>query len=424
MPTCAASVCGSRPMQEGGRLNGTTSYYLKLKNMKIARVKNQIIKFFIRNGNATNNDLAKEFALSVPTVSKIISEMMDEGFVNEYGKLETGEGRHPNLYGLNPDSAYFVGVDMMPDTVSMVLMNFRGDLVELSMDVPLKVENTEESLDALCGKVVEFINGLSVDKSKIGAVNLNISGRVNPFTGYSFSMFNFSEAPLTELLSEKIGCPVYIDNDSRAMAYGEYMKCDHSLVRNMLFINLSWGLGMGIIVNGKVYRGKSGYSGELGHVHAFDNEILCHCGKKGCLETQVSGRAFHRLVMECLQRGEASSLQKQFKANKPITYTDLIRAANYEDMLCCNVVETMGNQLGEHLAGIINIFNPDTVVIGGKMSLLGDMLVHHIRSGIMKYSLNLVNQDTRFCLSQLKEKAGVVGAAMLARSAVLGDNVQ
>ena len=125
-----------------------------------------------------------------------------------------------------------------------------------------------------------------------------------------------------------------------------------------------------------------------------------------------------------MQRGEASSLQKQFKANKPITYTDLIRAANHEDMLCCNVVETMGNQLGEHLAGIINIFNPDTVVIGGKMSLLGDMLVHHIRSGIMKYSLNLVNQDTRFCLSQLKEKAGVVGAAMLARSAVLGDNVQ
>ena len=307
MPTCAASVCGSRPMQEGGRLNGTTSYYLKLKNMKIARVKNQIIKFFIRNGNATNNDLAKEFALSVPTVSKIISEMMDEGFVNEYGKLETGEGRHPNLYGLNPDSAYFVGVDMMPDTVSMVLMNFRGDLVELSMDVPLKVENTEESLDALCGKVVEFINGLSVDKSKIGAVNLNISGRVNPFTGYSFSMFNFSEAPLTELLSEKIGCPVYIDNDSRAMAYGEYMKCDHSLVRNMLFINLSWGLGMGIIVNGKVYRGKSGYSGELGHVHAFDNEILCHCGKKGCLETQVSGRAFHRLVMECLWSGVAAT---------------------------------------------------------------------------------------------------------------------
>ena len=208
------------------------------------------------------------------------------------------------------------------------------------------------------------------------------------------------------------------------MAYGEYMKCDHSLVRNMLFINLSWGLGMGIIINGKVYRGKSGFSGELGHVHAFDNEVLCHCGKKGCLETQVSGRAFHRIVTEHLQRGEASLLQDKFKAGSPISYDDLLQAVAKDDMLCCNVVETMGNQLGEHIAGIINVFNPDTVVVGGLMSTLGDMLVHHIRSGIMKYSLSLVNQDTRICLSVLKEKAGVVGAAMLARTAVLGDNVR
>jgi predicted NBD/HSP70 family sugar kinase len=392
--------------------------------MKIDIIKNLIIKYFIANGNATNNDLAKEFSLSVPTVSKIIAEMTAEGTVNEFGKLETGEGRHPNLYGLNPDSGYFVGVDTLPDSVSLGLMNFRGDLVELSMNVPFKIENNEESLEALCKMVRDFIDGLDVNKKKVLAVCVNISGRVNPYSGYSYSMFNFSERPLTELLSSKIGYRVFIDNDSRAMAYGEYMKCDHSLVRNMLFINLSWGLGMGIIINGKVYRGKSGFSGELGHVHAFDNEVLCHCGKKGCLETQVSGRAFHRIVTEHLQRGEASLLQDKFKAGSPISYDDLLQAVAKDDMLCCNVVETMGNQLGEHIAGIINVFNPDTVVVGGLMSTLGDMLVHHIRSGIMKYSLSLVNQDTRICLSVLKEKAGVVGAAMLARTAVLGDNVR
>ena len=290
-------------------------------------------------------------------------------------------------------------------------MDFKGDLVDLQMNVPCCFENTPEALDGLCRVVNEFIEQLSIDKQKILNVHFNIPGRVNPQTGYSYSVFNFSETPLTKVLSDKVGYPVNIDNDSRAMAYGEFMKGCVKGEKNVLFLNVSWGLGMGIVINGRLYNGKSGYAGEFGHVHLFENEVLCHCGKKGCLETEASASAFYRIVTERLKNGESSLLQ-----DKSFTIDDVIEATNSEDVLCIDVVEEIGHKLGEALSALINIFNPELVVIGGSMALTGDYLLQPIKTAIRKYSLNLLIRDTCICLSKLKDKAGVIGACMLGRN--------
>ena len=231
------------------------------KDSKNVALKSRIVNYFIMNGNSTNNDLAKELGLSVPTVAKIIGEMCEDGFIDEYGKLETDEGRKPNLYGLNPNSGYFVGVDMVPDEVNIGLMNFRGDLIDLDT-IAYHQQNTMESLDELCNDVVSFIDKSKINKSKILNVNFNISGRVNPDTGYSYSIFNFSETSLCSLISEKIGYPVNIENDTRAMTYGEYMAGCVKGESNILFVNLSWGLGMGIIINGKTLEEWIDYNSE------------------------------------------------------------------------------------------------------------------------------------------------------------------
>lgn len=381
------------------------------KENKTDLTKNNIIKFYIANGNSTIYDLSQELNLSVPTTTKLVNEMCAEGYVREYGKLETSEGRHPNLYGVNPDSGYFVGVDISHSVVNLGLMDFKGDLVDLQMNVPCCFENTSEALDGLCRVVNEFIEQSSIDKQKILNVHFNIPGRVNPQTGYSYSVFNFSETPLTKVLSDKIGYPVNIDNDSRAMAYGEFMKGCVKGEKNVLFLNVSWGLGMGIVINGRLYNGKSGYAGEFGHVHLFENEVLCHCGKKGCLETEASASAFYRIVTERLKNGESSLLQ-----DKSFTIDDVIDATNSEDVLCIDVVEEIGHKLGEALSALINIFNPELVVIGGSMALTGDYLLQPIKTAIRKYSLNLLIRDTCICLSKLKDKAGVIGACMLGRN--------
>ena len=384
---------------------------------KSALVKKRIITHYIYNGSSTITDLSKELDLSIPTVTKFISEMCEDGYINDYGKLETSGGRHPSLYGLNPESGYFIGVDIKKFAVNIGLINFKGDMMELKMNIPYKFENTPEAMEELCTLISSFIKKTKVNTEKILNININISGRVNPESGYSFSLFNFSECPLAEVLTEKIGYQVCIDNDTRAMTYGEYLQGCVKVEKNIIFVNVSWGLGIGIIIDGKIYTGKSGFSGEFGHINVFDNEILCHCGKKGCLETEASGSAIYRILQKRIKNGECSILSNRTNNQElPLTLDEIISAVNKEDLLCIEIVEEIGQKLGKQIAGLINIFNPELVIIGGTLSLTDDYIAQPIKTAIRKYSLNLVNQDSAITVSKLKDKAGVVGACMLARS--------
>ena len=384
---------------------------------KSALLKKKIITHYIYNGRGTITDLSKELDLSVPTVTKFISEMCEEGYINDYGKLQTSGGRHPNLYGLNPESGYFIGVDIKRFAINIGLINFKGDMMELKMNIPYKFENSIEGLNELCKLISNFIKKLTIAKDKILNINVNVSGRVNPESGYSFSQFNFEERPLSEVLAEKLGYKVTIDNDTRAMTYGEYLKGCVNGEKDIIFVNISWGLGVGIIIDGKIYTGKSGFSGEFGHTSTFDNEIICHCGKKGCLETEASGSALHRILLERIQNGENSILSNRIgDINNPITLDEIIASVNKEDLLCIEIVEEIGQKLGKQIAGLINLFNPELVIIGGTISLTGDYITQPIKTAVRKYSLNLVNKDSAIVTSKLKDRAGIVGACMLARS--------
>lgn len=222
---------------------------------------------------------------------------------------------------------------------------------------------------------------------------------------------------MADVLSEKLGYKVTIDNDTRAMTYGEYMQGCVKGEKDIIFVNVSWGVGIGIIIDGKIYTGKSGFSGEFGHMNAYDNEIICHCGKKGCLETEASGSALHRILLKRIQSGESSILSTRITTEEnPITLDEIIAAVNKEDLLCIEIVEEIGQKLGKQIAGLINIFNPELVIIGGTLSLTGDYITQPIKTAVRKYSLNLVNKDSAIITSKLKDKAGIVGACMLARS--------
>jgi glucokinase-like ROK family protein len=386
------------------------------KNPKNVQIKKDIINHFIANGNDTISELSKELDLSVPTVTKFIGELIEQGLICEYGKMQTSGGRYPSVYGLNPTSVYFVGVDMTRHHLNIALMDFKGDIVQSQMGIPFIYENTSEAFDTLCNHIQNFLDQTGELKEKIYSINLNISGRVNPESGYSYSSFYFSEQPVTEILSKKLNFKVGIDNDTRAMAYGEYMKGVVEGEKQVIFINISCGLGIGIIIDGKLYYGKSGFSGEFGHFPAFDNEILCHCGKKGCLETETAGIAIHRMVLERIKNGESSILTEKVKDLNDLTLTDIIDATNMEDPLCIEIIEEVGYKLGRYIAGLINIFNPELVVIGGQVSQTEGFIMLPIRSSVRKYSLGLVNKDTRIVSSKLKQKAGIIGACMIARS--------
>lgn len=392
---------------------------LKLESeRKGGQMKKEILRYFIDNGNATIQELSRETGLSVPTITKALGELIDLEYVNEHGKQDRGEGRRPILYGLNPLSGYFVGVELHADHVDMGMMDFRGDIVAADDNVAYDMSSTIDSVDTLCRLVEEFMARTGVQRDKVLGVSLCISGRVNSSSGYSHTFLNVTEQPLTKLLSARLGLPVGIENDTRAFAYGEYIKGCVKGEKNILFVNLSKGIGLGMVIDGHLYRGKSGFAGEIGHMHVYDNELLCHCGKKGCLETEVSGDALVRKIRERIEGGESSMLSRWY--GDDFTLGNVIDAVNDEDTLCIDALEEMGERLGVWLANLINLFNPEMVIIGGSLANTGDFLLQPVRSSIRKHSLSLANRDTTLCLSRLKERGGVLGACLLARKSLLG----
>ena len=165
--------------------------------------------------------------------------------------------------------------------------------------------------------------------------------------------------------------------------------------------------------------GKSGFSGELGHFPAFDNELLCHCGKRGCLETEISGLALHRNLLQCVKEGRQTLLSKKIlKDETSLSLEDIVDATNREDLLCIELVEEIGQKLGRYLAGLINLLNPEMVILGGTLAQTGDSILQPVKSAVRKYSLNMVNRDSAIVLSKLQGKAGVTGACLLARKSL------
>ncbi|MCQ2176718.1 MAG: ROK family transcriptional regulator, partial [Bacteroidales bacterium] len=250
----------------------------------------QILKYLSDTEKAFISQIAQGVGLSVPTTTKYLEKLEKDGLVRKSGKVEVSHGRRPVQYRLNEDAAYFIGVDPKKNTLEISICDLTGKIVrEFKEDIPF--ENTPEMMEHICSRCDNMMVESGIDPEKIKTVAFNLSGRVNPKTGFSHTVFNFEsqDEPLAEILSQRLSRKVLVENDTRAMAYGELHSVIKNRYKDFLFINIGWGIGLSIIIDGKPYYGMNGYSGEFGHTNAYDNEIMCHCGKKGCLETVVSG---------------------------------------------------------------------------------------------------------------------------------------
>ena len=393
-----------------------------LKNLdgKNSSLKQRIIALCINDGDYSLADLSKELDTSIPTTTKLVGELVEDGLLMDMGKVGTNGGRRPSIYGLNPSAGYFVGVNIRRKFIGFAVTDFKGTLVDFHEYIDFKVENSEESFRQMCRVINDELRESGIDPAKVLAYGFNLTGRVNNETGYCFSYFLGEDKPIASVLEDELGKPVFVENDSRAMTYGEYICGAANGERNMLYLNVAWGLGMGMILDGKLSYGKSGFSGEIGHFPLLNNNQICHCGKMGCLETGASGSAVHRIFLEKLKEGRTSMLSDKFNRGETIHIEEIIDAVNEEDVLAIEVVEEIGTTLGRAIAGLINLFNPELIVIGGNVAITREYLLLPIKSAIQKHSLNIINSDTTIKYSKLGKKAGAIGSCMLSRSKLLG----
>ena len=394
--------------------------FLDSHDVKNLQLKKKILGLCINEGNFSLADLSKEINSSIPTTTRLIEELMAAGFIEDMGKQDTNGGRRPSIYGLSPSAGYFVGTDIEKSNISIAITDFKGQIVAYHADIPFVLESSVDSFRRLCDTIRKYIAKTGIDIKSVLAYGVNLSGRVNNETGYCFTYFIGEDRPIAAFLTDELKAPVFVENDSRAMTYGEYICGVANNEKNILFLNVTWGLGMGMVIDGKLSYGKSGFSGEIGHFPLLQNDQICHCGKTGCLETGASGSAAHRLFMEKLQQGRASMLSGKYKKGQVITLDDILNAVNEEDVLAIEVIEQIGTTLGRVIAGLINLFNPELVVIGGKLASAKDYFMLPIKTAVQKHSLNIISQDTTIKLTKLGDKCGSIGACMLSRSKLLG----
>lgn len=385
------------------------------------QIKNCINEQIIMEGSFTLKEISEKTGYTTTTIAKYVGELKKEGRIEEQGKDEAeGRGRRTIRYCISRSRMYYLGVNVRMDSLEFGLMDLNGNLIRKQLIKGIQIANNYSTLEKICESALAFVDETEgISMSEVAAAGFNLLGRVNSKEGTSATMLNIEDTihtPLAEVLSEKIGIPVYLDNETRAMTYAEYILGLNRKYQNVCFLNVGMGLGLGLIMNGVLYYGKDGYSGEFGHMHTYNNNILCHCGKKGCLETEVSGRAIIRKLTERINKGEQSVLSSKVRMGETLTLEDILEAVGKEDSLTMEIVGTVGQELGRQLSGAINLLNPEVIVIGGRLSQIERFhFQQYISLGIHQYALKLLSKDLIITKSTLGPDATILGACLIAR---------
>ena len=372
-------------------------------------IKRNIIAHMAVNGECTLSELTKELHISVPTITKLVQELVDENIVTDLGKVETPGGRRPNIFGLANSAIYFAGVNVGRDNMRFLITDLQNNIIKEENDFTFELLDRPQCIERICSGIENFIAACGIDRGKILGLGVCMTGRVNPDTGRSYKYFTSSEQSLRDLLEERVGIRVLLENDTRARCYAEYTCGKSKDESNVLYLHMGRGVAIGIVVDGQLYYGKSGFAGEFGHIPFFDNEIICSCGKKGCLETEVSGIAIEDKMCHLIQKGVNTILKEKYDQQKTIHIDDIITAAKNDDNLSIELIEEAGEKVGKAVAFLINTFNPETVIVGGNLAAAGDYIMLPLKSATNKYSLNLVYKDTKFRVSKMTENANAWG---------------
>lgn len=394
--------------------DSTVKNNLTGKDKKKFLAKKRIIKYLYRYGSLSGTDIAQTFNLSSPTTHSYINELIDENFVESRGKGESIGGRRPNVYGLVKNAVFLLGIDLGQKRVSIALYNNELQNISGTRTHKIKLGNDLALVDEICSYAKEIIHDMGINPEKILGVGVNIPGLVDSDSGISHTYLISTDKPLQQVFEEKLNLPVYIENDSKARAVAEWRLGLASESKNALVIQLDWGVGMGLILNGKLYKGNSGLAGEFSHVLIEEDGELCICGKRGCLETIASGRAMVKQATLELKNNAKTVLQRFAENNdNQMSPEDIVNAAKEGDQLAINLINNMGQKLGKGISYLLQILNPELIILGGTVSHANEYLLTPIKQSLLTYCIPKLREDTTLKVSELGKDAGILGAVSI-----------
>lgn len=373
-------------------------------------LKKHIFCILYHEDHKTIADLCIPVNVSIPTMTRIMHELIDEGWVVELGTGESRGGRRPVFYGLNPSVRYILGIEITKKYTRINIFDLHNQPVGETLQLDIELKDAPEALGVLKTRTDLYMKNNGVDRNMILGAGITLPGLIDKKSNINFSYPNLGEKPLDILFNELLELPVFIEHDTKAMALGESWFGLAKNKSNVLCLNAGSGIGVGMILNGVLYQGFSGFSGEFGHIQMEPDGELCDCGKIGCLETIASGSAIVARAKQKIAEGTNSIIKKKVQGKtESIKLPVIIEAAHYGDQFAIELIEEAGNYIARGLAILIHLLNPEMIILGGDMAEAGNLLADPIQQKLNKYSIGRIRQDTEINISGLKGQAGLLG---------------
>lgn len=391
-------------------------YILKLNSRKV-------LKLIRDNPSISRAEISRRTGLSAPTVSRIVDDLIQDGLVEEIGMGSSNGGRRPNLLRFCPDNNFIIGIDLGTTNIYGVLANLEAEIIS-EEKIPTQVEKGFNAVMDRTLTVVEKLRSQLGRKQKhLNGIGMAVAGLINKKRNIvEFSPnFHWHDADILGYLGQKLDIPICFDNVTRVMALGELYYGVGRKYKNFICVNVGYGIGAGIIINGQPLLGTHGMAGEFGHITLEkDSKVQCYCGNYGCLEALSSGSGIARAARRELESGAKSILSEMCHGDLDRLTAEMVaQAAKQGDVLAWNVFHKAAEYLGLGISALINLYNPEAIVIGGGVTQAGDILFDTVRSTVKARALSKISREVEILPATFGPKAAVMGAVSLIMQKVL-----
>jgi predicted NBD/HSP70 family sugar kinase len=379
---------------------------------KTSFYKTEIIKELCFGNVLSAQQLSVLVDRSLPITIKLLTELVNEGMIIESGYALSTGGRRPQMYSLASGKIYVISVSMDQLITTIAIIDAQNHEVAQPKKYNLNLYGNPDSLSELVKCIQDYIQHATVEKDKVIGIGIGMPGFVDISKGVNYSFLNNDGKSIPEYLEQLIGIPVFIDNDSSLIALAEWKLGAAKNKRNAMVINFGWGVGLGMILDYKLFRGNNGFAGEFSHVHLYENNKLCECGKSGCLETEASLLVVIEKIKKAIHEGTVSTI-KHLPDNSEEAWTTITAAALKGDQLAVDVISDVAYNLGRGIAILIHILNPEIVVISGRGATAGNVLLAPLQQAINRYCIPRLASYTQIVASPFSANAELKGAAAL-----------
>jgi len=385
-----------------------------------------VLNLIRQEGSLSRADVKRKTGLTFSTVSSSIADLIDDGLLREWGQGASNGGRRPTLVSLNPTGRYVLGCELQAASLRVGLFDLTGSMLAC-VEHEERPATPDAVVQQIAAGVFHVLDRSGVSLEQVEGMGVAAPGPLSPNSGILRTPPNlpgWRDVPLKRMLELALDLPVLVEKDGNAAALGEAWLGAGQHARSLVFIIVDTGIGSGILLNGQLHRGRNDGAGEIGHTTVDLDGPACRCGGYGCLEAMASGLALSRKAAAAVRRGVDSCLSDGIVTDESSGVPTLLRAAAAGDGLANDLLDECGRFIGIAIANVVNMYNPELIVLGGRLALHHPQVVERACELGRRRAFPTLAQSVSVVPSTLGDAFLMKGAASLVLQRIFGPTQQ